>query len=164
MLSNAPVRHPLLPESVIGGSAARPKARAARAPTLTRLIQATEDAAQKILDEAERCAAARDRLCAALVRLQSVDAEAVPPVEPAITTIQAQEPTEDHLRAGIAAVEEIQERLAAVLRLVSASVENGSAGSANGYGPITDCPGSRLVDPRGGGPAHHSSGAPPPIS
>ena len=106
------------------------------ASTLAGLITATEVVAQKVLDEAEGLAAARDRLCQVLVRLRPFVAQSEPGareacealveaagaisarIEPIVTAMGFQDLTAQHLRAGIGAVEEVRGQLAEFLNLL----------------------------------------------
>jgi chemotaxis regulatin CheY-phosphate phosphatase CheZ len=106
------------------------------ASTLAGLINATEVVAQKVLDEADQLATARDRLCRAFIRLRPFIAQSQPGagdacqavadavaaisarIEPIVTSMEFQDLTAQHLRAGIEAIEEIRGRLGEFLNLM----------------------------------------------
>lgn len=115
------------------------------ASTLAGLITATEVVALKVLDEAEGLAAARDRLCQALLRLRPFVVQSEPGaseacealaaaareisarIEPIVTAMGFQDLTAQHLRAGIGAVEEVRGQLAEFLNLLNVVIA-GEAG------------------------------------
>jgi chemotaxis regulatin CheY-phosphate phosphatase CheZ len=109
--------------------------------TLGGIIQATEMAAEKVLDEAEVLAAHRQRLHDALARLAPELMGAAAPVKQSlidaarvveamsasitsvVSAMEFQDLTAQHLRATIAAVGAMRQRLGEVLALVNINVD-----------------------------------------
>jgi chemotaxis regulatin CheY-phosphate phosphatase CheZ len=100
--------------------------------TITGIIQATEVAAQKVLDEADQLGAHRDRLCEALARLRPhiapgpdareaclavVDAVhgLSAHIDPLVAAMEFQDLSAQHLRAAIETVDALRAALVALL-------------------------------------------------
>lgn len=110
----------------------------ALASTLNAMIQATEVAAQRVLDQADRLGAGRTELCAALQRLEPfvdqstaeargacqalIDAVRTVSacIEPLVSSMEFQDLTAQHLRASIEAVDGLRDRLTELLGLCDA--------------------------------------------
>lgn len=106
----------------------------ALASTLTGLIQATEVAAQRVLDQADRLEAGRQSLCAALERLEPFIDQSAPAardacqgvidavrvtsacVEPLVSAMEFQDLTAQHLRASIEAIDTLRTRFTELLQ------------------------------------------------
>jgi chemotaxis regulatin CheY-phosphate phosphatase CheZ len=107
----------------------------ALASTLSAMIQASEVAAQRVLDQTDRLGAGRQALCAALERLEPFIDQATPEareacalvidgvravsecIEPLVSSMEFQDLTAQHLRASIEAVEALRGQLSEVLAL-----------------------------------------------
>ena len=127
------------PERVLAGAGAQVLGAAcaetlpALASTLRSMIQASEVAAQRVLDQAERLGAGRHSLCGALERLEPFIDQSTPEaretcrvvidavrtvsgcIEPLVSSMEFQDLTAQHLRASIEAVEALRERLTELL-------------------------------------------------
>ena len=107
----------------------------ALASTLTAMIQASEVAAQRVLDQTDRLGAGRQALCAALERLEPFIDQSRPEareacqhvidgvravsecIEPLVSSMEFQDLTAQHLRASIDALEALRNSLGEVLAL-----------------------------------------------
>jgi chemotaxis regulatin CheY-phosphate phosphatase CheZ len=141
--------------------------------TITGIVQATEVAAQKVLDQADGLTADRDRLCEALARLrrfvvptpEAQEAcvsvvEAVHAlsarIDPLIASMEFQDLSAQHLGAAIEAVQSLRERLVELLEDLGASAPRSQApvrlaaklGAAAGSSPWRQALADEIVNDR----------------